>query len=252
MWWPALFGILLGIVISIPAFPQGSTFRPGTTRVITGASIYQDVATARDFDGYIAWNSPTVGTRTQTLPRCQSSASGRAITVIDEKYSAATNPIGVRDANGNAITNPGTVNGIPAFTLNSNGAAATFVCDGRNNWMVISKIPGFSVREVPSTAANDVIQATDSGGLVVYNRTSATSVWLPSTMSSSPNAFAGGHFMVHIQNRSTGTVTLMTLNPSQFNTTQTIDENGNAAITIPGNSHADIFADLHNNYSVER
>lgn len=221
---------ILYLLVCMPALAQSVAMRPGHARIIS-SNVTDDTATTADYDGWIVWKSPVAGSKIQQLSHCNSTASGRSIGVVDEQYNASVYAIDI-----GAVDS--TIGGVSGFTIDSNGGSALFVCDGVNNWMTVMHSSGFSVRT--QTLSNDEIQARDSGGLVIYTGAGDVSVSLPSSMSSSPNAFAGGHFMVHIRNSRSGQAIITPLDPSRIN--------GAASLVIPGGGSATIFAGTDRNY----
>jgi hypothetical protein len=126
--------VALGIVL-LPAlaFAQGVAQRPGTVRVIPSG--FEDHATAKDFGGWIAWRSNHNGNKTQFVPVCNATANGAVLTIIDGQGNSSTHPIDVKVPNdgGNVGQSP---NG---FSINYNNGSAQIVCDGNNNWMIVSE-----------------------------------------------------------------------------------------------------------------
>jgi len=199
-----LFALLFAMWID-RAYPQQTAQRPGTVRV-TPTTARDDTATAKDFGGWIEWRSTLTGTKTQFLPHCAANANGATITVIDGERNASQHPIEIKvtGESSNVGNDPG------GREINSNGGVVQMVCDGVNNWIILSDSEtGSQTRVVTdammanggtqgqcnSNGANggncycsintagahtgtcslivneDTLRGTDNGGLVIYRYT---------------------------------------------------------------------------------
>lgn len=117
---------------ALAACPPGNN---GVCVITTGTSNTTSISGVT-FSTY-AWDSPTVGAKSETIGvACSSTTPGETITIKDEIGTAGTYPISVMPQSGN------TIDGIGSFTLNSNFESITLQCDWYSgmtsipNWIV--------------------------------------------------------------------------------------------------------------------
>lgn len=119
----AVFQWLVVVLVPALASAQTTAVRPGTARTVNGTQT-TDTATARDLGGWVVWRSTQAATKTQLLPPCNASFSGRSIGIVDGQGNAAQYPINIGAA--------------ASLSINANHGTADLVCDGYGTWFQVA------------------------------------------------------------------------------------------------------------------